>query len=257
MKTRFLYVVALVSLASYMGAQEIEDEGPQPHEVLPATSMSNEDMVTPELPSMPEPPAFVEADVEDHVTDKTEESAQEEFATQSAQGHQFEIQIQTQEEKNSLVNIGLEENVRKQVVEALTVLLADEYLLYTKTLKYHWNVRGKHFGPLHELFSKQYEALQGFVDMVAERIRALGFMAPGTFKEFTQFATLHEQADRNPKDLEMISDLLKDHEQIIRTMRSSIDLTSKLNDMGTNNFLQELLVKHEKMAWMLRAHLEQ
>ncbi len=153
------------------------------------------------------------------------------------------------------VHIGLDEQKRINVVEALNVLLANEYVLYTKTLKYHWNVQGSHFGPLHELFGKQYAMLLEFVDSIAERIRAFGFMAPGTFAEFNQSATLHEQVGHNPNDLGMIADLLADHEALIQSIREYIDLTAKLNDMGTNNFLADLITKHEKIAWMLRAHL--
>lgn len=154
------------------------------------------------------------------------------------------------------ISIGLDENNRSQVVEALKSLQADEFKLYAKTWKYHWNIQGQNFGPLHELFGKQYAMLAEFVDGVAERIRAFGFYAPGTLTEFGMSGSLDEQVGRNPSDLEMIADLLKDHEQIIRNLRGYVDLTAKLNDMGTNNYLADLLTKHEKMAWMLRAHLE-
>lgn len=153
-------------------------------------------------------------------------------------------------------NIGLDLNQRKQVSDALRVLMADEYMLYLKTWKYHWNVRGINFSPLHKFFQKQYELLQGFVDEVAERIRQFGFQAPGTVSEFLQHTTLHEQPGNNPADLQMIANLLQDHETIIRNIRKYVDLTAQLNDMGTNNFLADLITKHEKMAWMLRAFLE-
>jgi starvation-inducible DNA-binding protein len=159
-----------------------------------------------------------------------------------------------QKEPN-IVNIGLSEKDRKQVNNQLNVLLANEYVLYTKTLKYHWNVEGPFFGSLHALFREQYEQLLTIVDHVAERIRSLGFMPFGTLQELAANASLKEQPGSNPKDMEMIRNLLNDHETIIKQIRKDIDLTAKINDMGTNNFLCDLIEKHEKTAWMLRAHL--
>lgn len=155
----------------------------------------------------------------------------------------------------SKINIGLEKETCEKVAALLNKLLANEYILYTKTLKVHWNVEGKHFGALHEFFKNQYENMLTIVDDVAERIRALGDMSFGTLKEFMQHGTLPEQAGSNPDDLSMIAWLLEDHETIIRQIRQDIDTTVSLNDMGTNNFLAGLMEKHEKMAWMLRAFL--
>jgi starvation-inducible DNA-binding protein len=150
----------------------------------------------------------------------------------------------------------LPEKNRKQVAGQLNILLASEYMLYTKTLKYHWNVTGKHFGPLHHLFNKQYEQLLTIADNVAERVRALGFATFGTLEEFSKHSILEEQPGKNPDDMTIIKLLTKDHEAVTEQIRNDAEEAMELGDAGTNNFLTELLVEHEKMAWMLRAHLE-
>jgi len=155
-----------------------------------------------------------------------------------------------------MINIGLSEKDRNTIAQQLHALLANEYVLYTKTLKYHWNVKGENFGPLHMFFQKQYEQLQEFIDGIAERSLALGIPSTGTLAEFAQVATIKEQPGQNPQALDMVKDLLQGHETIILQLRSMIDATAQINDMGTNNFLSNLLEKHEKIAWMLRAHLE-
>jgi starvation-inducible DNA-binding protein len=155
----------------------------------------------------------------------------------------------------ALVNIGLEHADRQKIAHALSTLLADEYVLYVKTQKYHWNVVGKFFGSLHELFGDQYEMLAKFVDRIAERIRALGFDAIGTLEEFKAASGINELPGKNPTDLEMIKTLLEGHEYVIRSLRDYLALAAKHNDMGTDNMLAELLEQHEKVAWMLRVHL--
>lgn len=154
-----------------------------------------------------------------------------------------------------MINIDLNDHNRNVMTKRLEVLLANEYVLYTKTLKFHWNVEGKHFGALHALFQKQYEQLLTIVDDVAERIRALGHHAPGTLTEFLKQTTLSESPEDNPKDLAMIAMLVQDHETVIRQIRKDADFATELKDTGTNNFLAELLETHEKMAWFLRAHV--
>jgi starvation-inducible DNA-binding protein len=154
------------------------------------------------------------------------------------------------------VNIGIPEKNRKQIATHLNELLSNEYVLYTKTLKYHWNIVGKWFGPLHALFKEQYEALLTIADDIAERVRALGFQAFGTLAEFAEHTTLKEHPGKYPHDTGMIKDLLDDHEIIIKQIRADIPFMTEQQDDGTSNFLQDLIVKHEKMAWMLRAHLE-
>jgi len=154
-----------------------------------------------------------------------------------------------------MINIGLDENARSQVAQRLNVLLSNEYVLYTKTLKYHWNVVGELFGPLHGLFREQYEQLFDVIDHVAERVRSLGFKSFGTLQEFMEYSSITQQPANNPDAKGMIKDLLGGYEIIIKQLRADINLTAELNDMGTNNFLSDLIERHEKTAWMLRAHL--
>jgi len=138
----------------------------------------------------------------------------------------------------------------------LNTLLANEYVLYTKTLKFHWNVRGKHFGALHQLFEKQYEQLLDIVDRIAERVRALGELSMGSLREFMAEASVQEEPGMNPDDLGMIRQLVADHELIIRLIREYSMRAAQLHDEGTVNMLGDIIEMHEKNAWMLRAHLE-
>jgi starvation-inducible DNA-binding protein len=154
-------------------------------------------------------------------------------------------------------NIGLSETQRKGVVQILSVLLADEYLLYTKTRNYHWNVVGPQFNDLHKFFEAQYNDLNEVADEVAERARSLGANAIGTMTEFLQMARLKEQPKHYPAARQMISDLLQDHEAVIRTVRVDLETTANTyHDAGTSDFLTGLMERHEKMAWMLRMFLE-
>jgi starvation-inducible DNA-binding protein len=154
------------------------------------------------------------------------------------------------------INIDLSEKTRKQMSDKLNDLLSNEFVLYTKTLNYHWNVHGPLFGPLHALFQKDYEELLDIVDDVAERVRSLGHLSLGSLKEFLAHATVKENPTKHLEAMAMIKNLLADHEAIIKQIRKDIELSAKLDDMGTNNFLCDLIEKHEKMAWMLRAHLD-
>ena len=154
-------------------------------------------------------------------------------------------------------NIGINDAQRAAVVEILTTLLADEYLLYTKTRNYHWNVVGPQFNDLHKFFESQYGELDGIVDEVAERARALGGNALGTLAEFTQRARLKEHPGQYPDAKGMLAALLADHEALIRSLRTDAEVVmDKHKDAGTNDFLVGLMEKHEKMAWMLRAFQE-
>ncbi|CAM2835787.1 Dps family protein [Rariglobus hedericola] len=153
-------------------------------------------------------------------------------------------------------NTGLSSKARESVVDALAVLLADEHVLYVKTRNFHWNVTGAHFGALHVLFEKQYDELAETIDEIAERIRSLGCIAPGSMAAFLKLARLSEATGKPPKDVEMIGALLADHESIARALRGSIELADKHGDEGTADFLTGILEAHEKTAWMLRAHLE-
>ncbi|MFY3740722.1 MAG: starvation-inducible DNA-binding protein [Candidatus Nitrosomirales archaeon] len=153
--------------------------------------------------------------------------------------------------------IALSDNERQGVVEILSRVLSDTYVLYTKTKNYHWNVVGPQFNDLHKFFDSQYKELDEAVDEIAERIRMLGGRSIGTLTEFLQHTELKEEPGRYPDARRMISNLLADHEAIIRNLRADADACDeKYHDMGTNDFLLELMQNHEKMAWMLRAFLE-
>jgi starvation-inducible DNA-binding protein len=154
-------------------------------------------------------------------------------------------------------NIGLLDEQRDGVVAILNTLLADEYLLYTKTRHYHWNVVGPQFNDLHKFFEAQYNELNEIVDDVAERARALGGNAIGTMAEFLTYTRLKEQTAYYPEAREMIATLLADHEALICQLRVDLEIcVEQYHDAGTNDFLTGLMEQHEKMAWMLRAFLE-
>lgn len=160
-----------------------------------------------------------------------------------------------QQAGDALVSIGIESDARAAVAQQLNMLLANEYALYIMTQKFHWNVVGPFFGPLHKLFNDQYDMLAEIVDSVAERVRALGFKAIGSLAEFKQNTMLNEEPGVIPNATGMIQGLLDGHEAIIRAIRPVVELTAQANDMASNNFLAGLLEKHEKAAWFLRAHL--
>lgn len=152
--------------------------------------------------------------------------------------------------------IGLKDEQRRGVVKLLAALLADEYVLYTKTRNYHWNVVGPQFNDLHKFFEGQYEALEGFVDEIAERARTLGGPAVGTLAEFLKLTRLKEHPGQYPAAREMLANLLADHEAVIRTLRADlVTAAEKFGDAGTSDYLTGLMEAHEKMAWMLRAFL--
>ena len=152
------------------------------------------------------------------------------------------------------VKIGLEENDREAVISLLTNLLADEYVLYTKTRKYHWNVVSPHFNDYHKFFEEQYTEIEVFVDDIAERVRQLGGMAIGTLSEMKTNTRLEEHPGVNPSDDEMVKNLVEDHESIIKALRVDLEKCDEsFHDMGTSDFLTGLMEKHEKMAWMLRS----
>ena len=154
-------------------------------------------------------------------------------------------------------DIGISDKNREQVADILNNILADEYLLYTKTRNYHWNVTGTHFHDYHKFFEAQYEELDGIIDEVAERARSLGAQALGTLTEFTKTARLKEYPGDYPEAKKMILALLEDHEELINILREDLETCAqKYKDMGTSDFLTGLMEQHEKMAWMLRSHLE-
>jgi starvation-inducible DNA-binding protein len=152
-------------------------------------------------------------------------------------------------------NIGIGEKERDKLGAMLNVLLADEFLLYTKTRRFHWNVVGSDFGELHKFFEGQYEALDDIVDEVAERARALDVVSAGSLREFRDLTRLNEQAGKNPDAQGMLAALLTDHEAVIRSLRKDLVTADELGDAGTNDFLTGLMEQHEKFAWMIRSYL--
>jgi len=153
------------------------------------------------------------------------------------------------------LNIGIPEKNAQAIAKRLNGLLANQYRLYTKTLKFHWNIEGPFFGPLHALFKDNYEQLFTMIDTIAERVRALGIVSIGTLSEFGKQGNIKEEPGKNPKDQAMIALLLEGHELVIRQIRDEIDYSAKMGDLGTNNMLCDMIEQQEKMAWMLRAHL--
>ncbi len=151
-------------------------------------------------------------------------------------------------------NLGIDDKDRASVIEILNALLADEYVLYTKTRNYHWNVVGPQFNDLHKFFAEQYEAIDDFVDDVAERARTLGGYAIATLGEIVEAARLKEHRGQYPSANDMLENLLADHETLVRQLRADADAAAgKYHDAGTNDFLVGLMEEHEKMAWMLRS----
>lgn len=154
-------------------------------------------------------------------------------------------------------NIGLTQAQCAGVSEILNTLLADEFVLYTKTRNYHWHVVGPQFHQLHVFFEEQYNALNTVVDDVAERIRSLGNKAASTLQEFAQSTRLKEEPGQYPAAQTMLANLLADHEAVIQQLRGDVDRCMETyRDAGTSDFLTGLMEQHEKMAWMLRAHVE-
>ena len=151
-------------------------------------------------------------------------------------------------------NIGLSEEDRKGIINILSKILADEYLLFTKTRNYHWNVVGPHFHDLHKFFESQYEEVDGKIDEIAERIRSLGGNTIATMMEFIQNTRLQENPGEYSEARTMVSKLLLDHESIIRALRDDVTVCfDKYHDIGTQDFITGLIEDHEKMAWMLRS----
>lgn len=153
--------------------------------------------------------------------------------------------------------IGIEQTGIKHSVKLLKKILADQMVIYIKTLNFHWNVRGVHFNSLHKLFEGHYTQYAEWVDMVAEHIRILGHDAPGSMKEFIELSDLKEYHGTRLSDKEMLQNLLTDQESIIRSLRDGVDIAmDQDHDVGTSDFFTELLREYEKIAWMTRAHLE-
>ena len=154
-------------------------------------------------------------------------------------------------------NIGITNEHEQGVATILSKILADEYVLYTKTRNAHWNIEGPDFYSVHKFFETQFGELDEFIDSVAERIRSLGHYAPATLASFLELTHLTEMS-RNKNDSHgFIKELMEDHESIIIHLRENINpLIEKYLDSGTSDFITGLMEKHEKMAWFLRAHLK-
>lgn len=150
------------------------------------------------------------------------------------------------------IDIGLTEEARKQIADQLAHLLADTYTLYLKTHNFHWNVTGSLFSTLHILFEQQYVELAGAVDEIAERIRALGLPAPGSYAQYLALSSIKEETGV-PVAEEMIKQLVHDHETVIRVARSIFPTVESLHDAPTVDLLTRRMEIHEKTAWMLRS----
>ena len=153
------------------------------------------------------------------------------------------------------IDIGIPSKNRKEIADGLSRLLADTYTLYLKTHNYHWNVTGPMFNTLHLMFETQYNELALAVDLIAERIRALGFPAPGTYADYAQLSSIKERPGV-PSAKAMIADLVKGQEAVVRTARSIFPTVEQANDEPSADLLTQRMQVHEKTAWMLRSMLE-
>lgn len=155
------------------------------------------------------------------------------------------------------VEIGIAKKDRESIAKSLSGLLADTYSLYLKTHGFHWNVTGPMFNTLHMMFMQQYTELWNAVDPVAERIRALGHPAPGSYAQFGKLSSIADAPATPPKATEMIRILVDGHEAVARTARKIFPVAEKADDQPTADLLTQRLDIHEKTAWMLRALLEE
>lgn len=153
------------------------------------------------------------------------------------------------------IDIGISDAARKKIAEGLSAFLADSYTLYLMTHNFHWNVTGPMFNSLHAMFMGQYTEQWTALDEIAERIRALGHPAPGTYKEFVKLASIKE-VEGVPKAMDMIRYLVAAQEATARTARSLFPIVEEANDQPTADLLTRRLEVHEKTAWMLRSLLE-
>ena len=155
----------------------------------------------------------------------------------------------------SKIDIGIDEKSREEIAQGLSRLLADTYTLYLKTHNYHWNVTGPMFQTLHLMFEGQYNALALAVDDIAERIRALGVKAPGTYAEFTKLSSIKETTG-DLSAQQMLAELVAGQEAVVRTARSIFPIVDECHDEPTADLLTQRMQVHEKTAWMLRSMLE-
>jgi len=156
-----------------------------------------------------------------------------------------------------IINIGIERQDRAAIAEGLSRVLADTYTLYLTTHNFHWNVTGPHFNSLHAMFMAQYTELWGSTDVIAERIRALGHYAPGSYAEFSKIATVPDVPQVPPKAMEMVRILVKGHETVSRIAREFIPVAEEAGDDPTADMLTARCTVHDQTAWMLRSLLEE
>ena len=156
----------------------------------------------------------------------------------------------------SKIDIGINEKDRKKIADGLSRLLADSYVVYLKTHNFHWNVTGPMFQTLHVLFMTQYTELWNALDLIAERIRALGYPAPGSYKRFVELSSIPEE-DGVPKAKDMIRQLVSGQEAVARTARQVFAIVEKASDQRRADLLTQRMEVHEKNAWMLRSLLEE
>ena len=154
------------------------------------------------------------------------------------------------------IDIGITDLERKKIADGLSALLADSYTLYLMTHNFHWNVTGPQFNSLHNMFMGQYTEQWNALDVIAERIRALGFPAPGTYKEFVKLASIKE-VEGVPKADDMVRHLVEAQEATARTARKLFPTVTAADDQPTADLLTQRLEVHEKTAWMLRSLLEE
>ncbi|MDP3719635.1 MAG: Dps family protein [Acidobacteriota bacterium] len=153
------------------------------------------------------------------------------------------------------INIGIEDRDRAKIAAGLSRLLADSYTLYLQTHNFHWNVTGPMFQTLHVMFETQYTELALAVDVIAERIRSLGFPAPGSYAEFVKLTSIKDTTGV-PKAEKMVRVLVESQEAVVRTARSLFPMVEKAGDEATADLLTQRIQLHEKTAWMLRSLLE-
>jgi starvation-inducible DNA-binding protein len=158
--------------------------------------------------------------------------------------------------KTQLIDIGITTSDRAKIVQGLSALLADSYTLYLMTHNFHWNVKGPQFNSLHNMFMTQYTEQWNALDLIAERIRALGHPAPGTYKEFVKLASIKE-IEGVPTATDMVRHLVAAQEATARTARKLLPVVAEANDQPTADLLTQRLDVHEKTAWMLRSLLEE
>ncbi len=163
--------------------------------------------------------------------------------------------MSSKKSKSASINIGISAEARENIVDGLSALLADSFTLYLMTHNFHWNVTGPQFNSLHLMFMGQYTEQWNALDVIAERIRALGHPAPGTFKEFLKRASIKD-VDGTPKANDMIRHLVAAQEATARTARKLFPVVEAANDQPTADLLTQRLEVHEKTAWMLRSLLE-